>query len=364
MTRSRKAFTLVELIMAVTLMLILTGSIAYIFYTSRQLFSDGEQAVFILQNIRNANEIMAQDFIAAKRTHDMEFWDDSGEPPNGHFDRNETIVNGQLDFPGVARESRGYNAAMTIIASTYKDPKYEQDREDPLRCDAVYFRTTAMIDKELRDCLIAYMLEVKPPPAEEPEIKSLQPREPDRPVLKKYTVYRDQTGMYKVKEEDLCSYVQSFKIEYWFNDPYDGVAREWRSLKNGRYIEFAYKGTGELKQNGQFQVEQINDDIGTGATPDKMSQIGEGDRIYLYHDPTEQWPAAFNKDYAIETIDRKKDAPLTITFKPGVAPPIPMTNVSFRAGYLPPALQIRMQVTDEKRRQVRTFEAIYKLGGK
>lgn len=372
MKRRNKAFTLVELLVAVTLMLILSGSIFFIFNTAREITKDGEQAIFILQNVRNAVETMSRDLATTKRTHDMEFWKDQGTPPNGHFDPGESPVSGQFDFPGIplSTKLKNYNASMTVVGGAYEDERHPE-RIEKLRCDALYFRGAIEMDKEIRECLIVYMLEV--PDERLPDVNSLSPKSPAHPVLKRYTFFKDKTGLYKRNSEDLCSYVKSFKVEYYFDDLEDDYPMEWWGPEPGKAKEFVYRGLGELTKNGQFRVKSgdFNPPSApppTGAPADYFSQIGEGDPIYLYKENLKEWTPAHNKDYVVTSILREKNQFPLITFKASDPPPQPdddkesrVQGIFFRAGYLPPAIRITLIIADETGKQTKTFKKTFRL---
>ena len=63
----KNAFTLMELLVAVTLMVILMGSIIFIFTQSQKTFSRSEQAVVMLQNVRSGFDVMERDLATVQR---------------------------------------------------------------------------------------------------------------------------------------------------------------------------------------------------------------------------------------------------------------------------------------------------------
>jgi prepilin-type N-terminal cleavage/methylation domain-containing protein len=78
--------TLIELLVAIALMIILTGSISYVFITSRSVFSQSEATIQVYQNARNAFDIIEREVSIAVKTHDMDYFIDEASTANGHFD--------------------------------------------------------------------------------------------------------------------------------------------------------------------------------------------------------------------------------------------------------------------------------------
>ena len=91
--------------------------------------------------------------------------------------------------------------------------------------------------------------------------------------------------------------------------------------------------------------------------------VGPSDKIFL-HDgmPDNVWRVDSNRNYSISSINRSGAGGMTkLVFDSAHAPPANLSSVGFRIGYLPPAIKITLQATDEARKNVRTFERIFTL---
>src|SRR4051794_398906 len=94
MIRSRRGrgLTLVELMVAMALMTVLTGTIIFIFSQAQMIYSQVDAKVKVYQYARTALDTMERDLANVVHTTDMDFFTDGvGGAKNGHFDPGEQL---------------------------------------------------------------------------------------------------------------------------------------------------------------------------------------------------------------------------------------------------------------------------------
>ena len=356
----KAGFTILELLVAVTLMVIITGAVSYVFATAKNVFVRADATIQVYQNIRNALDVMDRELSVAEKTHDMDFFIDSGAFLNKHFDAGEQHwgLGNRLDPP-----DSSYVYAMTIYGREYLGPSGEPSGAGYVsllshRCDIIYFQSLTMVAGKQRAALIIYKLDIA---------------NPTKPILKKHVLYKKidlSTSSYTYVEEpsdgtgqDLCLYVTDFKIEYYYDDLFDIVPPDFLCVPASSKQVFCYIGAkrqGAIDASRVFTASSYDSD-----QTDKFSQITSRDRIYLYDGMpkgADGWDRSNDSDYIIDMIDRDGK----ITFVSG-EPQLP-TNISgvnfrvnFRASYLPEALRITLKVIDAKGIAHRTMTRIIKI---
>jgi type II secretory pathway pseudopilin PulG len=342
-------FTMLELMVAVTLMVILTGAVSYVFVTAKNVFVQADATIQVYQNAKSAFDVMERELSVAEKTHDMDFFIDSGATANKHFDPGEQHwgLGNRLDPPDTA-----YVYAMTIYGKEYSDPAGGAFR--PRRGDIIYFKSLTMVAGKERAALITYRLDIT---------------DPRKPILKKYVLYKKidlPTGSYTYLEEpsdgtgqDLCLYATDFKVEYYYDSPFDILSPDFLSVPVNTKQVFCYIGA---KRQGTTDASRAFTASGFDSGQiDKFSQIGARDRVYLYDGMPKGpngWDSSNDSDHVIDMID--KDG--KITFESG-EPQVPtnISGVNFRAGYLPAALRITLKIIDAKGIARRTVTRIIKI---
>ncbi|TET38160.1 MAG: type II secretion system protein [Planctomycetota bacterium] len=374
-----RGFTLVELLVAITLMVILTGSIVYIFTSGQRIFRDSDRQVQIFQTIRMLVDSIEREFPIAVNTHNMEFFTDNTDnarPRNGQYEpASDKIMPGQVVFSDLQSElgsgpGASYIASMAIHGEDYEDPK----SKELFRCDAIYYRAVTNVKGARRNALICYCIETDVRDDEPPiqgsysnELKCLKDKR-YLPVLKRYVIYKDpkEPTVLKYLNSDLCSYVLDFKVSYFFHNPHDSTDEaKFIELPAGTTKEFCYRGEGQIREvDGQIRMEYPNFTPAPENAADKFSQIAPGDKIFLYVDEkTDEWTWEDNREYIIDAIDRSTG---TIYFRPGSSPPIspdpamPL-DVKFRAGYLPSCVIMSFKICDESRSIIRHVTRYFKI---
>ena len=81
----RGGFTLVELMVAMALMMILTGSVVFIFMQAQEIFLTVDARVQVYQYARYSFDQMERDLANIVHTRDMEFFNDQPSNPMGRI---------------------------------------------------------------------------------------------------------------------------------------------------------------------------------------------------------------------------------------------------------------------------------------
>src|SRR4051812_8260346 len=80
----RSGLTLIELLVAMALMTVLTGTIVFIFTQAQTIFTQVDAKVQVYQYARSAFDQMERDLANVVQTSDMDFYQDVNK--NGHYD--------------------------------------------------------------------------------------------------------------------------------------------------------------------------------------------------------------------------------------------------------------------------------------
>ena len=148
-----KSFTLVELMVAVALMVILTGSVVFIFARSQEIFLKVDARVQVYQYARYAFDQMERDLANVVQTHNMEFFDDLPDPAliKGRYDN----LNEQVPIRGKDNPDTYHYAFTARQHQPY--PSFE-DEQSRYRWDSIYFKTVTEVAGETQPVLVEYAL--------------------------------------------------------------------------------------------------------------------------------------------------------------------------------------------------------------
>ncbi|RME85836.1 MAG: prepilin-type N-terminal cleavage/methylation domain-containing protein, partial [Planctomycetota bacterium] len=232
MKYQKNGFTLVELMIAVALMVILTGSIVFVFTQAQRIYSNTNEAVKVYQQARAAMDTMERDFANVTKSMEMEFWGPDKQDPqtklfDGHFNPQNGEANLMLAYqytysnPDLAkyRNPASYRILDTGTCKFLFAPliaKGEYTDNSPWggglvhSADAIYFKAeTAIPNKGTRTALIKYGL-------------SVDNTWKRAPILMKWVVWLDQTGgTPKIQAEApqaLCYFVTDMKVEIYIRN--------------------------------------------------------------------------------------------------------------------------------------------------
>ena len=148
-----KSFTLVELMVAVALMVILTGSVVFIFARSQEIFLKVDARVQVYQYARYAFDQMERDLANVVKTHNMEFFDDLPDPAliKGRYDN----INEQIPIRGKDNPDTYHYAFTARQHQPYPSITDDQIR---YRWDSIYFKTVTVVAGETHPVLVEYAL--------------------------------------------------------------------------------------------------------------------------------------------------------------------------------------------------------------
>jgi type II secretory pathway pseudopilin PulG len=171
--RSRRrrwsGLTLVELMVAMALMTVLTGTIVFIFTQAQNIFQQVDAKVQVYQYARGAFDQMERDLANVQVTCDMDFFQDLNK--DGHFEDGEQLNSGagidgteevmlrppyNQGFNDVTRPPFNYHYGVTL-----RSPKYYQDVTDKTKYhahDSIYFKSITQFQGQTSPALVEYAL--------------------------------------------------------------------------------------------------------------------------------------------------------------------------------------------------------------
>ena len=398
--RQFKGFTLVELMVAMTLGVILTGAIVFIFVQSQKIFTEMDAKVSVYNYARTAFDIVERDLANTAKTSDMEFFQDSdSDGIQGHYD----VRNGDPESVPVTspfgdphfliNKQEKYIYGVTL----HQPPEYKGFDGKMHRHDSIYFRTVTSVNGQTKPVLVEYALDYR--------------RKSDGSLRLLPVLIRRHWSITKVKktlggpeitlntdnkgiETELCLYVTDVKFEFYLQDK--------RSGRPGRFFsaEQACKApTGNVSTavnihmrnfatDGGFKIACFydhryapNKQIDKGKFDQKrqmlitekffnfpMSEVG--DRIFLSNFSV---PKAKARDLTIKSIERfdtgagtggsPTSAKYGIRFNE-LLPDYPKDpTCEFRTGFLPSMIRMTLKIKDRKGKAVRTMIRQFKLLG-
>jgi prepilin-type N-terminal cleavage/methylation domain-containing protein len=389
----RPGFTLVELMVAMALMMILTGSVVFIFTQAQKIFSKVDASVQVYQYARYAFDQMERDLANVIPSSDMEFYDDQ-PPPGGRVGRYDP---GE-ELPLGGREGN----ALYHHSFTLRQPApYTGADGLQHRYDSIYFKTVTVSSGKTSAALVEYALDDVD--KERPKlikrtwrVTGLDPSSPTRPKLQ---VNGAAGKSAKPVEQDLCLYTVDVRFE--------AFVRNRRQDQVGHFheCETLVDKLPRMSPGGALPFEKLRNDL---APPDYSLQtyydvrhdrdalqpdlgvfdpaenylfrtqknfsfpmLREGDRIYCWGGAL-----AVPKEYTIDSFRKPDGTPWTaadppeqlrIKFKE--APPEPPSGAPAGAplecewdtSWLPPAVRVTLRIKDAKSLQTRSVQRVFKI---
>ncbi|RMG14289.1 MAG: type II secretion system protein [Planctomycetota bacterium] len=400
-------FTLVELLVAMALMTILTGSVVFIFMEAQNIFVTVDARVQVYQYARYAFDQMERDLANVVKTMDMEFYND--QPANalgvkGHYNPGEAIpirgTDNRIGDP--LGGDQIYNRAFTLRQpEPYQETGGQQFKH---RRDSVYFKSVTVIGGQTKNALVEYALvDVdKERPRLVKRIWHVTGVDASNPLAPRLTINDDPQALPIV--QDLCLYAVDAKFEVFVknrrrSDPGDyyeaselvnpprspraGNPRVFEPLPNARgwtggnsmiqtYYDQTWNG-GAFPDTGILEP-------GTDSLPPLFHTIGnfefpmlkEGDKIFL-RDPGTP-PKLKAQEYTIKAfVLANTDPPqpwtpdsprqsLRIQFEEKID-----TNgrrverIQYLGAWVPSGLRVTLRIKDAKSRQPRTVSRVFKI---
>jgi type II secretory pathway pseudopilin PulG len=404
----KTAFTLVELMVAMSLGVILTGAIVFIFVQSQKIFTEMDAKVSVYNYARTAFDVVERDIANTAKTADMEFFQDAGETAGlrGHYDSRsgdpESIP--ANDRGGEAHYLFDRNEKYIYAMTLHQPPPYKDFAGKLHRHDSIYFRTVTSVNGQTKPVLVEYSLDYKR--ASTGTLRNL-------PVLvrRSWSITKvdntglggapivtlngnagPQVGKNEPIETELCLYVTDVKFEFFLQDK--------RSGRPGRFFsaETACKGPAAGQTNsvnikmrnfatdGGFKIACFYDDR---HLPTKSPDLGVYDqkREMLITENQFHFPMTEVGDrlFLVGPELLKKGRDMTIksiekidTSGPGGSsgPPkyglrfnerLPVLaadpKVKFRTGFLPSMIRMTVKIKDRKGKAIRTLIRQFKLLG-
>lgn len=398
MKKARTGFTLVELMVAMALMMILTGSVVFIFIQAQKIFLTVDARVQVYQYSRYAFDQMERDLANVVRSSDMEFYDDLPPPGGrvGRYDAGEEIpISGAEDNPTI------YNHGFAL-----RQPEdYTGADGNTYRHDSIYFKTVTVAGGQTSAALVEYAL--KDLDKERPKlikrmwrVTGLDSTTPTRP---KFQINGSPGNTARPIEQDLCLYTIDVRFELFVRnrrtdqvgqfydaknlitppklsstgrEPFEPIRNDWvmpdrmvstyydvRHDQNAVQPDF---GLFDPNENNLFRTEKAF----------TFPMLREGDRIYMWGGPPGLPGMAIPKEYTIDSFRKPDGTPFLPTDPPSalrikLKEPPPDRPQSLPAGspmlvqwdacWLPPALRVTLRIKDAKSLQTRSVQRVFKI---
>lgn len=394
----RAAFTLVELMVAMALMMILTGSVVFIFIQAQKIFSTVDARVQVYQYSRYAFDQMERDLANVIRSSDMEFYNDAPPPSGraGRYDPGEEI-------PIVRAED---NPSLYNNSFTLRQPDvYDCVDGNRYRHDSIFFKTVTVISGQTSAALVEYALADidKERPKLVKKLWRVTGIDSTNPTRPKYIINGNANSA-EPSVQDLCLYTLDVRFELFArNRRLDQPGHFWEAsqLVDPPQLPPANREPFEASRNywtgSDFLVQTYYDtrhDV-MRPTPDEgvfepgegglfhtdayfsFPMLREGDRIFI-----SGGGLAISKEYTIESFVKVDSSvpegyspylptdPISvmrIRFKEGApdwptgVPTSQPLRVNWDAAWIPPALRITLRIKDAKSLQTRSVQRVFKI---
>ncbi|HAK93718.1 MAG TPA: hypothetical protein DCM87_01595 [Planctomycetes bacterium] len=156
---TRKGFTLVELLIALALAMVLSGSIMWVATQTTKIYNHSVAKVELYSRLRYAFTVMENELARMRATCDLEFFVDSQASPdksNRHWDEREEI-DSPVNLAGGWGPETYYHEAPEIVERYYTevDRRGEEIRRPAFE---IYFRGPVMLGGKMRQANIEYRL--------------------------------------------------------------------------------------------------------------------------------------------------------------------------------------------------------------
>lgn len=316
----RRRFTLVELLVSVALMVVLTGTITFVFLQAQEIFNRTTSQVEVQQQARWLLDVLERDLQGVERTTQMGFFRDKLLGTKDRYDVGE-----ELPLLGAAPDPFPYHRALTVRQRT------EGQGSATLRRDSILLSTSTIVNGDLRRALVEYALEGQGE---------------RRRLVRRVWVHPGPAPV----SQTPGPYVEDLRFEL-FAKTRSGEAgdfREARALarqgllsdRDGATVQACYQGSGRFDAAGLFRP--------SGALP--LLQVG--DRLTLQVGSGQ-----------VPQLTLREVAPDSVRFVEPIDPAWRGRDLPYLAGWLPAALRIRLRVRDRQGRSARVVSRVVRLGG-
>ena len=390
---SEKGFTLLELLVALTLAAIISLIISQVGNDAQRMYDTTISTVETYQKFRYAMDDINENLSKMVPTASLEFYNDRGRT-RGYWDEGEEIPNSSgPNMDGGTPDE--YDEAATVFERKYilSDPRPGEPEEHSN--DSIYFKAPVEINGVIRMANIEYFLAdprlLEAGAANDGKIpadEELTYEDSRRLVLLKAVRYldideknvRSSTVIVRKVISELCSNVTDFKVEYFYDNPFDKYpggymspsVEQTRELvetefdirqERGTYVRpFLYGGfTSRLRTTARAGIRELE----TGSfkpvlfnyvrSKIKFSQLKPGDKMYVWADGATQFPSG---EYSLlynslgRLMFNEQIQSSTWSQDPG--------GLRFRAPYVPPSFRVSVRVLNEKGEEPRTLTTVVK----
>lgn len=397
-------FTLIELLVAITLMVILTGSVTFIFIQAQEIFSTVDAKVQVYQYARYAFDQMERDLSNVVRTRNQNFFNDQLSVLNpGNYDPGEEAqIVGTANRDGDPDGDRIYNFAFTV---RQPEPYYDE-RGTPHRRDSIFFKTVTSSGGKTAATLVEYALidTAKERPKMVKRTWRVTGVDSSNPLRPRYEINRGQLP----PEQDLCLYCVDAKFEVFVQNKRRSDAGEFYEVHHLTQPDADGKLGPPIAAHGQRAFEPLHnywagkhrmiqcvydidhddsfgDDLGVIEKDPKTGtydlfrtkrgfmfpMLDVGDELLFYVGPKSQLTKPYEiKIKGFEQSNGKPWEPhlspseLRIRLEHPVEPPPGAGNsleVTYRAGWVPPALRVTLRIKDSKSKEIRSVGRTFKV---
>lgn len=391
-------FTLLELLVALTLAAIISLIIAQVGTDSQNMYDSTITTVETYQKFRYALDDINENLSKMVPTASLEFYQDQGRS-RGYWDEGEELKDQDVGPNLEGGTPREYDEAATLFERKYllEDPRPDEPQEH--WNDSIYFKAPVEVGGVIRLANVEYFLadprrlenndQDGKIPADD-EISYLNSRSL---VLLKVVRYIDlnesnyNSTEVRVKKviSELCSNVTDLKIEYYYDNYFDNkpggfmspsvevtpelVDSEDTTLRNvagtlkKRFLYGGFKSrirTNAIRgvrniETGSMMPVQFNY---SGNNKIRFSQLETGDKLYIWTDGGSSFPSGeFTLLYNSEGRLLLKEPIPSSTWEqdPG--------GLRFRAPFVPPAFRVSVRVLNEKGEEPRTLTMVVSTNG-
>jgi prepilin-type N-terminal cleavage/methylation domain-containing protein len=410
-TRRERGLTLVELMVAMALMTVLTGTIIMIFSQAQTIYGRVDAQVKVYQYARTALDTMERDLANVVKTADMDFYNDGlGGPKNGHFDLGEQLNGGVgLDLAEEVRLKLAQPPGHYHYGFTLRQPKFYPDYTYPTDStkthahDSIYFKTITQYQGLTCAAIVEYaMVDMD---RLRPKLQKRLWRVSGLDASNKIQI-NDTPGSTAPIEQDLCLYVTDVQFQVFIlnnrhgedptnpgekftpgrfytaqdlvdakvdpltgNAPFPPFKNYWGGAANRPYGSDDYMIMCYYDENH----DPTGPDIGKFLKVDNglfhtdkafgFPMLVAGDKIFIQ--PVDPSVGLAPNDYTLKTIKLVTGIGERFQFVEPISttgPNFPASaDARYRAGWLPPAVRVQLKIKDEKAKELRTISRTFKI---
>lgn len=408
--RRSRAFTLVELMVALALGAIMMSSMIFIFVTSQKIVADMNAKLVVYNYARTAFDIMEKDLANSTKTHDMEFFGDVQGGPAGIEGHYDLKAGDSESIPVLAPDGRPHflfsPGEKYVYAMTLDQPPEYTGLLDGLkhRADSLYFRTITSINGQTRPVLIEYALDYKKRTGN--QVRRL-PRLVRRYWIVTKVISQAVGGATRMElngnagpnvrknepiEDELCLYVTDFQVEFYIQDKrnrqpgrfmsakemiqgvrHDAVSayrnirmRNFSDVSGGFKVACFYEPRC-VNPSGRRDAGIYDRNLGVLRTRSNFSfpMCKPGDRLTVYNSSVGSFKT---QDLTIKSIEEIVTGTSNNVWGVRFVEPLPQNltrdpQVDFRVGFLPSMIRMTIKIKDERAKAFRTMVRQFKLLG-